>query len=109
MSYVSWALKFAIFLALVGFVFANSQAVKLTYWFAYSWEAPLVLIIVAFFAIGVVVGLLASLTSIFRLRRQVQSLKKEIKLQAAAVKAPTAASAASPAPAPAAIPDHPVA
>jgi putative membrane protein len=99
-SYVSWVLKFAIFLALVGFVFANSQTVKLTYWFAYNLEAPLVLIMVAFFAVGIVVGLLASLASIFRLRRQVQSLKKEVKLQAAAVQASVAVPATKPAPMP---------
>ena len=49
MSYLSLALKIAIFLALVGFVIANSQPVELRYWFSYQWQAPLVLIIVAFF------------------------------------------------------------
>ena len=102
------ALKIAIFLALVGFVIANSQPVELRYWFSYQWQAPLVLIIVAFFIIGVVVGLLVSLTAIFRLRRQVQGLKKELKVQATAVTpAPTAIPPAASAPAP--IPEHPVA
>jgi lipopolysaccharide assembly protein A len=105
-SYVSWAMKLAIFAALLGFAFMNSEMVTLRYWFSYEWRAPLVLVLVAFLIMGVVVGLLASLSTIFRLRRQVQSLKKELKLQASAAPAPPAPIAsATPAP----IPEHPVA
>jgi lipopolysaccharide assembly protein A len=103
-SYVSWAIRFAIFIALIGFAFKNSDPVKLSYWFGYDWTAPLVLVLIAFLVVGILVGLLASLGAIFRLRRQIQGLKKDLKLQAAATPAPPVPSVT-----PTPIPEHPVA
>jgi uncharacterized integral membrane protein len=111
MRYVSLAIKLMIFAVLLGFAFKNSAPVTLSYWFGYELTAPLVLILMGFLGIGIVIGLLASLGSMFRLRRQVQSLKKELKLQAAtppAVAAPTP-QAPVPATTPAPVPEHPVA
>jgi uncharacterized integral membrane protein len=92
-SYISWAIKIAIFVLLLGFAFQNSAPVTLQYWFGYEWRAPLVLILMAFLVIGILVGLFAALGTIFRLRRQIHALKKELKLQSTAAPAPLPAAA----------------
>jgi uncharacterized integral membrane protein len=78
MKILVWLLRLFILLVLVWFSVKNSDKVTL-YAYPYSWEAPLVLVILAFFAGGVMLGLLASLSSIYRLKREVSGLKKEIK------------------------------
>jgi putative membrane protein len=78
MKILVWLLRLFILLVLVWFSVKNSDKVTL-YAYPYSWEAPLVLVILAFFSAGVMLGLLASLGSIYRLKREVSGLKKEIK------------------------------
>ena len=78
MKILVWLLRLFILLVLVWFSVKNSEIVTL-YAYPYSWQAPLVLVILAFFAGGVILGLLASLGSIYRLKREVGGLKKEIK------------------------------
>ena len=78
MKILVWLLRLFILLVLVWFSVKNSELVTL-HAYPYSWQAPLVLVILAFFAGGVMLGLLASLGSIYRLKREVSGLKKEIK------------------------------
>lgn len=72
-----WLFRLLILLLLVWFSVKNSQMVTL-YAYPYSWQAPLVLIILAFFAGGVMLGLLASLGSIYRHKRDIAALKKDL-------------------------------
>lgn len=108
MTYVSWLIKLIIFLALLGFAINNSDPTKIRYFFGYAWTAPLVLILAAFFVGGVMVGLLFAFRTIFRQRRQIQSLKKELKLQANTVPTPAPAVPAPAATPPASVIDGPV-
>ena len=80
MKILVWLLRLFVLLVLVWFSVKNSEIVTL-YAYPYTWQAPLILIILAFFAGGVLLGMLASLGSIYRLRRQVGVLSKEIKAQ----------------------------
>lgn len=73
-----WGLRFVILLVLVWFSVKNAGLVTL-HAYPWTWEAPLVLIILAFFAGGVVLGLLASATTIWKLKREVKSLNKSLK------------------------------
>ncbi len=72
---------FAIFIWLVvllgmtWFAIKNSQPVTLYGVMDYNWQAPLVLVLLAFFAGGVVLGLLASLGTVFKLKRQLSKMK----------------------------------
>ena len=72
-----WLFRLLILLLLVWFSVKNSQMVTL-YAYPYSWQAPLVLIILAFFAGGVMLGLLASLGSIYRHKCDITALKKDL-------------------------------
>lgn len=78
MKILVWTLRFAILLVLVWFSVKNADIVTL-HAYPYTWQAPLVLIILAFFAAGALLGLMVSLGSIWTLKREVSSLKKDIK------------------------------
>lgn len=82
MRYLSWILRLLLFVLLLGFAAKNSDVVTLKYYLGYEWQAPLVLIIMAFFFGGVVIGVLANLGFVFRLKREILGLKKELRIKA---------------------------
>jgi uncharacterized integral membrane protein len=51
----------------------------LHYFLGYQWQAPLVLILVTAFCLGTVSGIAATLGLIFKQRREIQKLRREIK------------------------------
>jgi putative membrane protein len=79
MRYLSWLLGFVLFLLALGFAVKNSDAVVVHYYLGYQWQASLVLVILVFFFAGVAVGVAASLGFIFRQRREIFSLKREMR------------------------------
>ncbi|HXD39483.1 MAG TPA: LapA family protein [Ramlibacter sp.] len=58
MKYLMWLLKAAIFFALFAFALNNQQDVTVHFFFGTLWRAPLVLVVLAAFAVGVGVGAL---------------------------------------------------
>lgn len=86
MRYLSWLLGLFLFLLALGFAVKNSNPVVVQYYLGYQWQAPLVLVILVFFCAGVAVGVAASLGFIFRQRREIFSLKREIRAKAQADK-----------------------
>jgi putative membrane protein len=79
MHYLGWALKFLIFAMLFGFAMHNAAPIDLHFFLGYSWNAPLAMILLVFFVVGATFGLLASLGQVFRLRRELVQLRKELK------------------------------
>jgi uncharacterized integral membrane protein len=79
MRYLSWLLGFVLFLLALGFAVKNSDTVVVHYYLGYQWQASLVLVILVFFFTGVAVGVAASLGFIFRQRREILSLKREMR------------------------------
>ena len=72
-------LKTVVFLLLLGFAFKNSDSVVVRYFLGLEWQAPLVLVLLVFFGIGVASGVMASLGIIVRQRREILSLKREVR------------------------------
>lgn len=58
MKYILWLLKAAIFFTLFAFALNNQQDTAVHFFFGAEWRAPLVLVVLAAFAIGLVVGAL---------------------------------------------------
>ena len=58
MKYLSWLLKAAIFFTLFAFALNNQQAVAVNFFFGTMWKAPLVLVVLATFSIGLALGIL---------------------------------------------------
>ncbi|MDP2805281.1 MAG: LapA family protein [Gallionellaceae bacterium] len=81
MRYIVWPLRAFLFLLLLGFAIKNDQPVVLKYFFGYEWQTSLVVILLCFFTAGVLIGVLAMLTTMFRQRREMAALKREISLK----------------------------
>ncbi|MDH4285261.1 MAG: LapA family protein [Gallionellaceae bacterium] len=81
MRFLNWLLRIAVFIALLGFALKNNQPVALRYFFGYEWHTSLVLALLLFFAAGVGIGILAVLGSIFRQRREIAALKRDLRLK----------------------------
>ena len=76
MRLLTWAVRLAAFLLLAAFAARNVEPVTLRFWFDTALQAPLVLLLLAFFAAGALAGMLALLGPLLRSRRRVARLKK---------------------------------
>jgi len=90
MRYLLWLLKAAIFFTLFAFALNNQHDATVYFFFGTSWRAPLVLVVLAAFAGGMVVGALGMLPGWWRHRRAAAQ-------QSALTPPPAGAPAASPA------------
>ena len=78
MRFVLWTLKLALFLLVLSFAVKNTDIVAVRYYLGYQWQAPLVLVLLAFFCLGVLVGIASSLTHMLRQRRTIVTLRREL-------------------------------
>ena len=81
MRYINWFIRAVIFIALLGFAVKNDQEVTLRYFFGYEWQAPLVFVLLTFFAAGAAIGVLAMLVNVLRQRREISRLKRDIRVK----------------------------
>jgi uncharacterized integral membrane protein len=81
MRYLTWLLRAALFLLLLGFALKNDQPVAVRYFFGFEWQASLVVVMLLFFAAGMGIGILAMLGSIFRQRREIAALRRDLRLK----------------------------
>ena len=58
MKYLLWLLKAAIFFTLFAFALNNQQDTTVHFFFGTAWTAPLVLVVLTAFALGLFVGVL---------------------------------------------------
>jgi uncharacterized integral membrane protein len=68
-----------IFLFLLAFAVKNTDPVSIYFFFDATWQAPLIIVVLAFFAGGAALGALALLGTIFGLRREISRLKRAAK------------------------------
>jgi uncharacterized integral membrane protein len=87
MRVLTWGLRLLLFLFLFLFALKNTEPASLKFFFGQVWEAPLVLVLVAFFAAGSLLGVLAMAGTLFKARREVGRLKKELAHANAAIAA----------------------
>ena len=76
MRVLTWAIRFALFVVLLAFAAKNTDPVTLRFYFDLAWQAPLVALLLAFFAAGVVLGLIAMSGSYFAQRREIARLQR---------------------------------
>jgi len=81
MRVLNWLLRAALFVLLLGLAVKNDQAVKLKYFFGLEWETNLVILLLVFFAIGTLAGILAMFVSLLKQRREISRLKRDIRLK----------------------------
>ncbi len=71
-------IKIVLFLLLLGFAALNSDTVTLRYFLGLEWQAPLSLVILVVFAVGLLAGLLASSMRLLHSHRELRGLRKEL-------------------------------
>jgi len=76
MRFLTWAIRIALFALLLAFAAKNTEPVTLRFYFDLAWQAPLVALLLAFFAAGAVLGMVAMLGSYLAQRRQIARLKR---------------------------------
>src|SRR3990172_1247567 len=79
MRLLAWILRFILFLALFVLALKNTETVNLHLYFDQVWPAPLILVLLVFFAAGAVMGVLATLATLFRQRREIARLQRELR------------------------------
>jgi lipopolysaccharide assembly protein A len=75
---LAWLLRALLFIALLLFAVKNTDPVTLRFYLDQTWQAPLVLVLLAFFAFGAALGVLACLAKLFAQRRDILALKREL-------------------------------
>ncbi|HRK79537.1 MAG TPA: LapA family protein [Thiobacillus sp.] len=69
--YLALAAKLLVFLLVLGFALKNSHTVIFYSYLDYVWQAPLIVMLGLAFVLGALMGVLALLPALFRLRREV--------------------------------------
>ena len=78
MRYVLWLLKIVLFGLVLTFAVKNTDSVAVRYFLGYEWRAPLIFVLLVAFCAGAAFGVLSTLGQIFRQRREIASLKREL-------------------------------
>ena len=66
---LQWILKAAIFLILLAFALNNKEEVAVHFFWGLKWQAPMVLVLLCVFTLGVVVGVIGMVPRWWRQRR----------------------------------------
>jgi lipopolysaccharide assembly protein A len=77
MSAIRWIMSVLVFLFLLLFALQNASAVPVKFYAWFSWQVPLVFLLLIAFALGAAAGLLAGVTRTVRLKRQLGRLRRE--------------------------------
>jgi lipopolysaccharide assembly protein A len=72
---LTWAVRLVVFVLLVAFAAKNAEPVALRFYFDLALQAPLILVLFAFFLLGALFGIAALLGTVLRQRREISLLK----------------------------------
>ncbi|NOU00530.1 MAG: LapA family protein [Gallionella sp.] len=75
MRYLNWLLRAVLFLALLGLALKNDQPVTLRYFLSFEWHTSLAIVLLIFFAAGVVIGIVAMFANVLQQRREIARLQ----------------------------------
>ena len=76
---LSWLLRALLFLAVFAFALLNRDPVKLHSFLGQTWEIPMILALLLFFAFGAAIGVLACMSRLLGQRRRIQKLERELR------------------------------
>ncbi|MDR2506683.1 MAG: lipopolysaccharide assembly protein LapA domain-containing protein [Candidatus Accumulibacter sp.] len=83
MRTIFWGFRILIFLFLLSFAVKNTEPVAIRFFFGITWEAPFIVILLAFFFMGAVLGMVSLLGRVFGLRREIAGVRREAKREQA--------------------------
>lgn len=70
-----WLFRLFLFLLLFGFAIKNDDVVILRFFFGTQWQMPLVLVILLFVIVGVLIGVTATVATLYRQHREIGELR----------------------------------
>ena len=88
MRLLQWTLKAAIFLILLAFALNNKEDVAVRFLWGLEWRAPMVLVLLVVFTLGVAVGVLGMVPRWWRQRRLAKQAFKSVSAPAPTTVAP---------------------
>jgi putative membrane protein len=77
MRLVTWAIRLVLLALLAAFAAKNVDPVTLRFYFDWSLQSPLIVLLFCAFAAGALFGILAMLGTVLRQRREIASLRRE--------------------------------
>lgn len=93
MKYLAWLLKAAVFFTLFAFALNNQNVVAVHFFFGQQWEAPLVLVVLVAFVVGLALGVMFMVPRWWRSRKAARAKAPTVPESATAVDAPPATAA----------------
>ncbi len=79
MKLIVWLIRVLLFVVLLVLALANQENAEL-HFAGYVWMAPLILIGLAFFAVGLLAGLVSAVPAVVRLKLENGRLKRELRV-----------------------------
>lgn len=79
MRYLLWIINFLLFVLVLSFAVKNTDPVTVRYYLGTEWQGPLIFALLVAFCAGVAVGIAAALAQIFRQRREIAALKRQLR------------------------------
>jgi len=76
---LSWVLRALLFLVIFAFALVNTQTVSLRLFLGQTWEMPMILALLLFFALGAAIGILACVSRMLGQRREIQKLSRALR------------------------------
>ncbi len=70
-----WIFRLFLFVLLFGFAIKNDGVVTLHFYFGTRWQMPLVLVILLFVVVGVLIGVTATVATLYRQHREIGQLR----------------------------------
>jgi lipopolysaccharide assembly protein A len=78
---LTWFIRGFVFLFILLFAMKNTDPVTLRFYLEHAWTAPLALVLFLALAAGVLLGLAAGLERVVAQRREIISLKRELRMR----------------------------
>lgn len=73
-----WSLRILVFFFLLGFALKNDHLVTLEFFFDTAWRLPLIVVILAAFTGGVMLGVTATVITMLDQRREIRRLRASV-------------------------------
>ena len=76
---LSWLLRALLFMMIFAFALMNTDTVKLRFFLGRTWETPMIVALLLFFAFGAAIGVFACLSRLLGQRREIQRLRRTLR------------------------------
>ncbi|HZP87135.1 MAG TPA: lipopolysaccharide assembly protein LapA domain-containing protein [Burkholderiales bacterium] len=78
MRSLAWIARLLAFSLLLGFALKNTAPVEVRFFLEKSWHVPLSLVLFLFFLAGAVLGVAATISMVYRSRRELEAARREV-------------------------------